>query len=276
VNRLARRILVGVLLIAVVLVAILLHPLLLAGLVAVWIFLASLEFTALLNRQGVNLPRLLLPALNLVFPVILVLELMVRHRSTATYHWQALLLPLAVVCLYVLVASEPRGAKLAYASFGILYLSFLPSHLILLRHVTLESIALGSAVMLFPLLATWINDTGAYGFGLWLGRQRLAPEISPNKTWEGFVAGLAVTVIFSVIYLGLFLPGSAPLSRIAIGVVLGVSAQVGDLIESIFKRRAGVKDSSSALSEHGGFLDRADSLLFTVPVFYYYLTFLLA
>jgi len=272
--KLLKRTLVGIVLIAVVVAAIFLHPLFLTALVAVWIFLATLEYTKLLDKQNAHLPLLLLPLVNLLLPLVAVLDFFVRHRASHAFHWPALLLPLGIIAVFVLLASPPRGPKLAFASFGALYLSLLPVHLLLLKQFTLEHRGLTAFVVLFPLLATWVSDTAAYGFGKWLGKNKLT-EISPNKTWEGTIAGVIFAIVFSVVYLRFYLPAAGVLHGIAIGLLIGIVALAGDLIESVFKREAGVKDSSSALSEHGGFLDRADSLLFTIPVFYYYLTLII-
>ena len=254
-----------------VVAAIFLHPLFLAGLLAVWVFLASLEFTRLIEKQGTRLPLLLLPLLNLILPAMLILDFTVLKRTSNAFHWQALLLALAVIPAYAILATPPRSTKLAFGCFGVLYLSLLPSHLLLLKQLTLERSGLTPLIVLFPLVTTWVGDTAAYGFGKWLGRYKLT-EISPNKTWEGFAYGIVFSIAASLLYLHYWLHLTSFVQSGIIGILLGLAAVVGDLVESIFKREAGVKDSSSALSEHGGFLDRADSLLFTIPVFYYYLT----
>jgi phosphatidate cytidylyltransferase len=271
VSKLIRRIGVGVILIAVVLAAIFFHPLLTGGLLALWIFLASREFTELLRKQGIGVPRWLLPLVNLVLPIVLAIWSVGLKRDVSPGVVAFVFLPLAIVWGYVLFARAPRAPKLVYGSFAVLYLSLLPVHLLMLRQVAFADAAWGFPIVLYPLLSTWLNDTGAYGFGKWLGRHKLSPEISPNKTWEGFLAGIVVSAVFSAFYLPYFIPETGLVAAVVLGLVLGVAAQAGDLVESVFKREAGVKDSSSALSEHGGFLDRADSLLFTIPIFYYYL-----
>jgi phosphatidate cytidylyltransferase len=271
--KLAKRTLVAIILIAAVVAAILLHPLYLAGLLAIWVFLASLEFTRLLAKQNVRLPRFLLPFTNLILPAVTVYCFLVLHRTVSAFPWPTVLLALGLVWVYVVFAAAPRGPKLVFGSFGVLYLGLLPTHLFLLRQYTAEH-TLAGFIVLFPLVATWVSDTAAYGFGKWLGRHKLT-EISPHKTWEGTIAGILFSILFAVAGLGWCLPAAGPAHRIAIGLLLGIAALAGDLVESIFKREAGVKDSSSALSEHGGFLDRADSLLFTIPVFYYYLTLII-
>jgi phosphatidate cytidylyltransferase len=275
-NRIFRRISVGAVMIAVVLAAIHFPGPYLALLVAVWIFLASREYTELVKRQGVGLPSYLLSFVNLIFPLLLVGYMALSPREPSERGFFLMLVPLAGLASYVLFARGPRAPKLVFAGFAVLYLSLLPTYLIMLRHLVYRFFWPNAFfIVLFPLLATWVNDTAAYVIGTLLGRHQLSPEISPKKTWEGFIAGVVFTVVFSVLYLPRMM-GAVGVARAAVmGAVLGVAAQVGDLVESVFKREAGVKDSSSALSEHGGFLDRADSLLFTIPIFYYFLTLVL-
>lgn len=123
--------------------------------------------------------------------------------------------------------------------------------------------------LIFTLTATWATDTAAYFVGMAFGRRRIAPALSPKKTLEGAVGGFAGSIlvagVFSYIYT--FLPMSKVL---LLGLSLGAAAQVGDLLESAFKRQAGVKDSSALIPGHGGILDRIDSALFTAPLVYYF------
>lgn len=123
--------------------------------------------------------------------------------------------------------------------------------------------------LIFTLTATWATDTMAYFVGMAFGRRRIAPALSPKKTLEGAVGGFAGSILvaaaFSLIYSFL------PLSKVLLlGLALGAAAQVGDLLESAFKRQAGVKDSSDLIPGHGGILDRIDSTLFTAPLVYYF------
>lgn len=115
----------------------------------------------------------------------------------------------------------------------------------------------------------WVGDSAAYYVGKTLGRHPLAPNISPKKTIEGAVAGLIGSVIAGVA-LGVWLLGEPGLNLVLVSVVTGASGQAGDLAESLLKRSAGVKDSSSILPGHGGILDRLDSLFFAAPVFYWF------
>lgn len=123
--------------------------------------------------------------------------------------------------------------------------------------------------LIFTLAGTWACDTTAYFVGKAFGKRRLAPVLSPKKTLEGAVGGILgsglIGCLFSFIYPFL------PLTELLIlGLVLGAAAEVGDLLESAFKRQAGVKDSSTLIPGHGGILDRIDSTLFTAPLVYYF------
>ena len=127
----------------------------------------------------------------------------------------------------------------------------------------------GTWLVLLPLVATWICDTAAMAAGSAIGGPKLAPVVSPKKTWAGAVAGLLGAVAASLAVGLLILPrvgvrlDSGLL--VGVGVVVGIVAQVGDVAESLFKREVGVKDSSSILPGHGGILDRLDSLYFVLP-----------
>jgi phosphatidate cytidylyltransferase len=123
--------------------------------------------------------------------------------------------------------------------------------------------------LIFTLAATWACDTAAYFVGKAFGRRRLAPALSPKKTLEGSLGGFAGSIligfIFSLIY------DFLPLSKLLLlSLSVGAAAQVGDLLESAFKRQAGIKDSSDLIPGHGGILDRIDSALFTTPLVYYF------
>ncbi len=121
--------------------------------------------------------------------------------------------------------------------------------------------------LFYVLLINWIGDTAAYYAGKTFGRHKLAPRISPGKTWEGAVASLLFAAPLATLYLRHFLPHAPPLPfTLALSAAANVAAQVGDLAESALKRGANIKDSGSILPGHGGVLDRLDGLLFSVPV----------
>jgi phosphatidate cytidylyltransferase len=125
--------------------------------------------------------------------------------------------------------------------------------------------------LMYGLLLNWVGDSGAYFIGRPFGKHKLAPVVSPKKSWEGSIAGVITSVLIAGFYLVYFIP-SVPLWHAAVlTAVANIAGQLGDLAESAMKRGADVKDSGTILPGHGGFLDRVDSTLFALPVIYGYL-----
>jgi phosphatidate cytidylyltransferase len=125
--------------------------------------------------------------------------------------------------------------------------------------------------LMYALLLNWAGDIGAYYIGRPFGKHKLAPVVSPKKTWEGSIASVVTSVLVAGAYLWHFVPGLNPLHILGLTVAANIAGQFGDLAESALKRGAGVKDSGGLLPGHGGFLDRVDSTLFALPVVYGYL-----
>lgn len=125
----------------------------------------------------------------------------------------------------------------------------------------------GAWWLLYVMLLVWGADSGAYMFGRLFGKHKLAPKVSPGKTWEGFFGGLLTSAVIAWLF-GLWAPLSVPLlTLLACSVVAALASVLGDLTESMFKREAGIKDSGNLIPGHGGILDRIDSLTAAVPVF---------
>jgi phosphatidate cytidylyltransferase len=121
--------------------------------------------------------------------------------------------------------------------------------------------------LMFALLVNWAGDGGAYYVGKAFGRHKMAPRVSPNKSWEGAAASLVASILIGGGYLMYFVNVGAPLA-VAFAALANAAGQLGDLAESAMKRGAGVKDSGALLPGHGGFLDRVDSSLFSLPAVY--------
>lgn len=231
------------------------------GLVLMASLLAMSELKNMLNQMGIVVSAPLLYTAAFIF-------------QTSVAWREELWLPHIVFFVFLAVAafelfSVParpfaRGGATLLAVF---YGAFMPSHFLLLR-----AKAHGFELLLLVLLGTWAADTGAYFIGSRWGRRRLAPTISPNKSVEGAVGGL-VGASLVVGYLHSFLQLQL-LPGWILGLIVGAAAIIGDLFESILKREAGVKDSGKILPGHGGILDRIDSLLFAVPVVYYFVRWL--
>jgi len=138
----------------------------------------------------------------------------------------------------------------------------------------------GTFLLMLPIALTWATDTGAYFVGRSMGRHKLIPTVSPAKTVEGAVGGVAIAVLAAWLYVVFLLRPFAHLTMLPVGltvfaIIVSCVGQTGDLAESLFKRDAGVKDSSRLLPGHGGILDRFDSLLFVLPVSYVLLGYFL-
>ena len=207
------------------------------------------------------------------FAWVAVTEPEAAERFERWWAWAAM-----VWLIFVLVVTlwrrtwqqKPLGAA-AVTLFAPLYTGGLPAFLIPIRHGTYgtQSIA-GVALVLFPLATIWICDSVAMAVGKRIGGAKLAPSVSPGKTWSGTIAGFIAALIVAPVYTMLvFKPLNvevSPWEALAIGGVLGILGQVGDLVESLFKREAGLKDSSRLIPGHGGVLDRLDSLYFAIPL----------
>lgn len=131
---------------------------------------------------------------------------------------------------------------------------------------------LGEGLLLLVafVLTTALSDIGAYFVGTRLGRHKMAPSISPAKSWEGFGGGLACSLLGGMLFAAL-LPDLTLLEGLLLGLICGLLAPVGDVVESLVKRELGIKDSGRLLPGHGGFLDRLDALLFCAPAAFFYL-----
>ncbi|MDH4222274.1 MAG: phosphatidate cytidylyltransferase, partial [candidate division Zixibacteria bacterium] len=161
---------------------------------------------------------------------------------------------------------------------GWLYVAVFFSFLILIRELP-KSIGIeyriGGFWVIFLFICLWLTDTLAYFIGAPWGKHKILPGISPKKSWEGAMGGIIGAILSAFLAKGLFLKDISLFSLIPLSILIGVFGQVGDFVESSFKRTANLKDSSHIIPGHGGILDRFDSLLFSAPLVYYYLRFVL-
>ena len=179
------------------------------------------------------------------------------------------------LCLRQFVShSNTAGIEaISVTLFGLMYVPWLLNFIqkIYFFPFPLGNARSGAYYVLYFILVTKFSDTGAYVVGSLLGKHKMIPRISPGKTWEGFAGGILASTGASMLFAWLAGPrlvGMNLLHAIVLGVLLSVAAVIGDLIESLFKREAKVKDSSQLIPGHGGVLDRLDSLLFVFPVSY--------
>lgn len=177
------------------------------------------------------------------------------------------------LCVLQLCSKENPSGVLAISTtlFGLMYVAWLLNFIQKIHYFpNIE----GPYYVLYFILVTKLSDTGAYAVGSLIGKHKMIPRISPGKTWEGFAGALLISTGASLVFAHFardHLSGMTPLHAILLGLVLAAAAVVGDLIESLFKREAGVKDSGAYFPGIGGILDLMDSLLFNAPLMYLYL-----
>jgi phosphatidate cytidylyltransferase len=162
-----------------------------------------------------------------------------------------------IIALFCRLSLEETVEATGLLSFGTLYFAVPAAALVYLRTLDVWLVILAAIIV-------WAGDSAAFYIGTAWGRHKLAPVVSPNKTWEGAAASLLAGVGVAAVWSALRLDGVDP-ALLVVAAVTSVTGQIGDLVESTFKRRLGVKDSSALLPGHGGMLDRLDSLLFALP-----------
>ena len=230
--------------------------------------LGVLEF----YRLGVLSGARPLTVFGVVWSVLFVASAHFDARYEVDYLAPSLLASVVVLPLVWLVLFSRRALLLnwSWTVCGVLYMGWMLGH-----YVALRELDQGREWVILVAFSTFACDTGAFLVGRTWGRHLMAASVSPHKTWEGAVAGfvaspVAALVIYALLEVaGLALPMGYSEAAI-VGCIIGVVAQLGDLFESMLKRRAGVKDAGSLLPGHGGILDRIDSLVFAGAVVYYY------
>jgi phosphatidate cytidylyltransferase len=267
-----QRILTAVVLVPIVILLVFVSPkwpMLLMGVIFVVAALALWEYLGLADAMGAKTPRVVV-----IVCLAILLAAIFRRPDLMAPVTGSLSLALLVLCTF----RSPMNRVLpdtAYSVFGLLYIGLSMSTLYLL-----SSQDNGPSLLLFLLLVVWSGDIAALYIGRAFGRWKLAPTLSPNKTWEGTLASVAGSVLIAVLLVWLAgiltahaieylsYPGSY-LHWSGLAVLLNIAAQLGDLVESAIKRGAGVKDSGRLLPGHGGVLDRIDALLLAAPVLWY-------
>ena len=238
---------------------------------AVGIFLAAaiaiaiLEYSKLVNKTGASLPAL---------PLCLI-----SSAGFFAYFWffpeNTLLIICSIATLSILVSLGRGGIKkniqnVLFSVIGLAYIPWLLHYFYLIYQAET-----GIVHTINLLLIVWGYDTGAYLTGRLIGKHKISPKISPNKTAEGVVGGMVFAYIGASLS-PIWIPYRTWIPHIAlIAVLVGLATQLGDLFQSILKRKANVKDSGKLLPGHGGLLDRIDGFLFAIPVFYFYYHFIL-
>ncbi len=268
-GELTKRVLVALVGIPIALAAIYLGGYWIAGLLAIFAGLAAWEFCAMYRGAGTPASPGVAALLALAYVVLAV----VTSASGFVIWGTAVTLSVATALMLLTDPRTAPGQTVMVTVFAAAYPGVLLSHGVWLRGLDASAPGLrGAAILFLPVAITWLGDTAAYFVGRAVGRHKLAPRISPAKTWEGAVAGLAATAGGAILYVGLTRSlvswTLSAAGALVLGAAVALAGQAGDLFESRFKRDCGVKDSSNLIPGHGGVLDRIDSLLFALPVAY--------
>lgn len=238
---------------------------------AVISFMAFKEFVSLVPTRPIDNGVLLLAYLAIPVQYLWV--------HLAWYGMFIIFLPVYVFLLLPLrmvVAGETKGFLRAVGTlhWGLMTTVFSLSHLAYLLALPVRAGAhgpvRGELLVFFLLVLTQLNDVAQYLWGKWLGRTKITPKVSPNKTLEGLLGGLATTTLLAWL-IGPWLTPLSPLLAVLAGALISLFGFTGDVVVSALKRDIGVKDSGTALPGHGGILDRLDSLTYTAPLFFHFL-----
>lgn len=234
--------------------------------ITAFIVIGLYEFFTMLEKKGIMIYKYFGIGMGAIIP------LSILTRFEPTKKWELLFIVLTLIFLIMMQFKRRENSgvivDISTTLFGILYVSWFLSFLIKIR-----SFAEGVGLLGLVLLVTKLGDIGAYLIGTRFGKTPLLPRISPKKSVEGAVGGLVFSVLGALAAKAF--TDFSYMHLLFIGIILGVLGQLGDLSESLIKRDCQVKDSGNILPGMGGILDEVDSLLFTAPAFYFYLSIIL-
>ncbi len=243
-----------------------------------WVFYAVLFIATIIslmefyNITTANLPKLVKFATHLL---VFLLFLVIYQRQFLYTQFVITLFAFVPMTLFMFKYSslnKQPASELGMAIIGPIYIA-IPLSMIL--HIDRYYPENGYIWIFFLLVVIFASDTGAFYCGKLFGKRKLYKAISPGKTWEGAIGGVICSIIAALWFLHLVPQCQISLNMLILAVVLSVSGQIGDLVESMLKRNNGIKDSGNILPGHGGILDRIDGLLFAIPILFGYLNFLL-
>lgn len=261
-NKNATRMLTGLLFGWIVLMCIIKGGLVLLAMLTVVLAFATKEYVRILNHKGFY------PSLKVIYATEIALAIIVYFERFDLVAATLTICSMASFMWVLFVGRQPYIANVATTLFGMVYCGWFPLHLIFFRNLHNAEYSSGLGFVILMLITIIATDVGCYYIGTRLGKHKLAPTVSPNKSIEGALGGAVFSIITAEI-IGLYLGLSWYVALIA-GMLCTFFAQIGDLCESLLKRDAGVKDSGDTLPGHGGFLDRTDSFALTVPIMYYF------
>jgi phosphatidate cytidylyltransferase len=187
------------------------------------------------------------------------------------------LLLISIVIVFVLIElfrnKDSAILNLGASFLGVLYIGLFSGTIISVREYFPENYIFGGYLIISLFITIWICDSAAFFLGTAFGKHKLFPRVSPKKSWEGAIAGFIFAVLTMITLKYILLSSFSLIDSIVIGTIIGSIGQIGDLVESLIKRDAGVKDSSNLIPGHGGIFDRFDSLMLSSPAIFLYLSF---
>lgn len=232
--------------------------------------LSFYEFSIFVKNKGMNLNKWVGYA---------AIILLVSNRYTPFFdNTNFIILFVVVISLIELFRNNGSAIfNLSGTLFGVMYLGLFASSLVGIREyypVLGDFYYRGGYIIISVFVSIWVCDSAAYYGGSAIGKHKLFPRVSPKKTWEGAIFGFVFSILAMITARFIILDFLSWNSAIILGVIVGIIGQLGDLIESLFKRDVVVKDSSNIIPGHGGIFDRFDSLLYTAPVIFLYLIYI--
>jgi len=227
------------------------------------------EFFNLAEKKGIFVYKYFGVFIGMLVPITLYFQSGMEGYFAVEPFFIVIACLFTFVLLFIRRENSQALASISVTMFGLLYIAWFFSFF-----VKIKFLPQGASLVAFLILVTKMGDVGAYFAGRSIGKHSLIPRISPNKTVEGTVGGLIASVATALVS-KLYLPGYSYAHLLILGLLLGILAQVGDLAESLIKRDCNVKDAGDNISGFGGILDIIDSLLFTAPIFYFYVRVLI-
>jgi phosphatidate cytidylyltransferase len=273
-NKNATRVITGTIMGLIALWCLIYGGIALLALISVIVYLGSKEYVQILQNKG------FFPSLKVILFSDAVFALLSYFNRFDLIAIAFTICSISAFMWVLFRGRQPYIANVSTTILGFVYGGWFPLHLLFLRglnaenyqgflKLNIQNAGLGYVLLLF--ITILLTDTGCYYFGKRFGKHKLSPVISPQKTIEGSIGGAFCAIVGAMIT-GYFIH-LGPWHSLILGCLCTTFAQIGDLCESLIKRDAGVKDSGNTLPGHGGFLDRTDSYIFTIPVMYYYLKY---
>lgn len=268
------RAITGIIFVSLIIGSILLGEAVCGSLFLIFSLLATKEYCSIINKlPNVRLNWVVACICTLVFYVSSLLFVTSSLINSCLPHQLGslgfLIYIIGIILAELLTFKEEQSLhNIAYYIFGQVVVTIPFLLLSFINSINLHFSNFDLPMLIFFFACIWLNDTGAYLFGTAFGKHKMAPNISPKKSWEGFVGGVFLVTFISTLLWVFNLLG---IEYIFYSIIISLAATVGDLLESVFKRRSGVKDSGNLLPGHGGVLDRFDSILLASPILFFIL-----